>query len=61
VDGGDENRSKVNSGKAFDTLEWLANLCAILFTLMFGLMKDTMGPFTQSFLSSHSWFSRPIF
>lgn len=49
MDGGDENRCKMNSGKVFDTLEWLANLGAILFTLMFGLMKDTMGPFTQSF------------
>ena len=49
MDGGDENRCKMNSGTVFDTLAWLANLGDILFTLMFGLMKDTLGSFTWGF------------
>ena len=33
----------------FGFINFLANLGAILFTLMFGLMKDTLGSFTWGF------------
>jgi hypothetical protein len=33
VEGGDENRCKMNSGKVFDALEWLANLCSHIPTI----------------------------
>jgi hypothetical protein len=45
----------------FGFINFLANLGATLFTLMFGLMKDTMGLLPGGFSSSHSLLSRPIF